>query len=300
MEGEFTHERRGHNDDAKLFAIPVVDMLQFQNIKTKAVLYLRRLLGANGIFVSSNVNKQNLREFFNLIKPTSTNKDLIRIGSDGDGGYLIPNDIENVDACFSPGVSSNSDFEFELANKGVPCYMADYSVEKPPLAHPLFNFQRKFLGSKSDDVFITLDDWVAEEAAKKRELILQMDIEGAEYEVILAAKKETLKQFRILVIEFHDMEYLLSRVGYKLILESFKKILTDFEIVHLHPNNIMRDKSLQFEEYEIPSAIEITFLRKDRILSKAPNKNFPHQLDKRNSEYFDDYILPECWYQVGR
>ena len=40
---------------------------------------------------------------------------LLRIGGDSDGGYLLPDDLENISSCFSPGVSDIFDFEFTLA-----------------------------------------------------------------------------------------------------------------------------------------------------------------------------------------
>lgn len=38
-------------------------------------------------------------------------KDLIRLGPNGDGGYLVPDDLTGIEACFSPGVCATSEFE---------------------------------------------------------------------------------------------------------------------------------------------------------------------------------------------
>jgi hypothetical protein len=40
-----------------------------------------------------------------------TDVPLIRLGADGDGGYLVPDDLEDVAACFSPGVDDRASFE---------------------------------------------------------------------------------------------------------------------------------------------------------------------------------------------
>jgi hypothetical protein len=45
-----------------------------------------------------------LKSFFGLINPVITVKELIRIGGDADGGYLVPNDLEDLSGCFSPGL----------------------------------------------------------------------------------------------------------------------------------------------------------------------------------------------------
>ena len=44
-------------------------------------------------------------EVFQLLKPKASKTPLIRIGGDGDGSYLVPDDLEGITACFSPGVN---------------------------------------------------------------------------------------------------------------------------------------------------------------------------------------------------
>ena len=54
---------------------------------------------------------------------------------------------------------------------------------------------------------------------------LKIDIEGAEYPVILDSPLEVLNKFRILVIEFHDLDALLHHKGFELIDLTFSKLL---------------------------------------------------------------------------
>jgi hypothetical protein len=236
-----------------------------------------------------------LSEFFRSIKPISTNHDLIRIGGETDGGYLVPDDLQGIEVCFSPGVSRVADFESDLASRGINCFLADYSVDAPPLDNKLFHFEKKFLGQTEDSMYTTLESWVARNAPNQREFILQMDIEGAEYPVILDTSSETLRKFRILVIEFHRMESLYDRYGFDLIDFTFRKLLKDFAVVHIHPNNFARP--IAFGKYEIPPFMEFTFLRKDRISSRKSAVTFPHPLDRRNVFRNDDFPLPACWFK---
>lgn len=265
-------------------------------MKTKLAFTLRQLLIKVNVFISRITPEDALHDFFKSIRPVKTQHDLIRIGSDDDGGYLIPDDLNGIDGCFSPGVSITSDFELEIANRGIQCFMADFSVEGPQLQHKLFHFEKKFIGLEINDVFMTLEDWVSRNAPEQRDMILQMDIEGFEYDVIMNTSRETLKRFRIIVIEFHDLEQILFKLGCTLVNQSFKKLLHDFEIVHIHPNNIVKRKRAIYKEYEIPSVIEVTFLRKDRIISSTPTHQFPHNLDRPNSLEMEDHILPRCWH----
>jgi hypothetical protein len=237
----------------------------------------------------------SLAQFFSAIRPQSTNHDLIRIGGESDGGYLIPNDLAGVEICFSPGVSTTADFEFELASRGIRCFLADYSVNASPIKHDLVHFEKKYLGYTEESPYITLESWVKRMAPTKHDFILQMDIEGDEYGVIFDTSRDTLRKFRIMLIEFHGLDALCDKFGFKLINLTFKKLLFDFDVVHIHPNNTQ--KPTVYGKYEIPPVVEFTFLRKDRISGSRPAANFPHRLDRKNTPTRDEMILPRCWYE---
>ena len=67
-------------------------------------------------------------------------------------------------------------------------------------------------------------------------MIMQMDIEGDEYKVLLDMPIKLLKQFRIIVIEFHFLTRLFNLYSNQFIYSSFKKLLEHFKVVHIHPN----------------------------------------------------------------
>lgn len=147
----------------------------------------------------------------------------------------------------------------------------------------------------NDEIHISLEDWVMRKVGESDgDLILQMDIEGSEYEVIFDASYELLRRFRIIVVEFHRLEALLDRYGYILICSAFKKLLKDFLIVHIHPNN--QTSVTKFKDYMLPSEMEFTFLRRNRISSSSYVRSFPHPLDVKNIKERDELVLPACWY----
>ena len=76
---------------------------------------LKQLAINYGIYFTKVTNLNKLNHFFSLIKPVKTEFDLIRIGSDSDAGYLIPNDLIGINTCFSPGVSQEAFFENDLS-----------------------------------------------------------------------------------------------------------------------------------------------------------------------------------------
>jgi hypothetical protein len=235
-----------------------------------------------------------IEDFLGTIRPVETEHPLIRVGGEADGGYLIPDDLAGVEACFSPGVSTIAHFEEALAERGIKCFMADASVDAPPVKGHLFDFERKFLGPKTVGTFITLEDWIGQKTPDRSDFILQMDIEGAEYRVILSTSRETLRRFRILVIEFHNLASIYDRAGLDLVSLTFSKLLEDFEIVHIHPNN--RILPVTYRKFVTPPLLEFTFLRRDRTRRSSPARTFPHPLDRTNTTKRPALDLPTCWY----
>lgn len=261
---------------------------------TNLLKKIREFLLNQNIWISRATDKHQLLGFFEAVRPKKTNHHLIRIGGKSDGGYLVPDDLEAIDACFSPGVSDVADFENDLAERGVRCFLADYSVEQPPLSNELFEFEKKYLGTTNNEIFMTLESWVRLKAPDAKEAILQMDIEGAEYGVIFDTPLEVLANFRVLVIEFYGLDSLFNKRGFQFIDLIFAKILKNFVCVHAHPNNCYRP--VRRGEVCIPPLMEFTFLRKDRITETSDATSFPHKFDKPNMPRNEDFPLPKCWY----
>ncbi len=181
-----------------------------------------------------------------------------------------------------------------MAERGLPVFLADASVDGPALAHPRFVFDKKFVGSLTDQRYITLDDWhTAKLPGDRSELLLQMDIEGGEYDTLLALSPVLLARFRILVIEFHWLPELWGEAFFAVASRTFRKLLQTHSVVHIHPNNCCG--SVTREGIEIPRIAEFTLLRNDRVRARAYRTNFPHPLDRPNVAKAP-LDLPACWY----
>ncbi|HEX4039810.1 MAG TPA: hypothetical protein VHX37_17270 [Acidobacteriaceae bacterium] len=258
---------------------------------------IRSGLLAIGLYAAGRTPSRDLLGLIKKLRPQDCGKGLVRIGGQGDGGYLIPDDFEGIEYCFSPGVNTVSDFENDLAEKGIRSFMADYSVDGPPIARPEFTFDKKFLGSADRGHFMTLASWkdkyIPDYAG---DLILQMDIEGAEYEVLFSLPDRLLNQFRIMAIEFHNLDRLFDPVVFSIFSSCFDKILQYFHVAHIHPNNCCG--SCKVEGIEIPRAMEFTFINKRRVGSAEPRVRFPHQFDVDNTSAAS-LPLPSCWYSPG-
>lgn len=247
-----------------------------------------------GVYPEELTDKKEMCSLLSKLRPVTFGGELIRQGPDVDGGYLVPDDLNGIKACFSPGVDRASGFELDCAEMGMDIFMADYSVEVPAESHINFHFTKKYLGSFTNDMYMTLDHWVIKHIpCEDEELLLQMDIEGAEYEVILNATENLLKRFRIIVIEFHDLDKLWNQSYFNIANKVFEKLLQTHAVVHNHPNNCA--SAIKMKGLEIPRLSELTFLRKDRVHHPEFVKNFPHPLDRDNTTNHP-LPLPECWY----
>ena len=240
--------------------------------------------------------KDALYSFFNTLRESSRFFELVRVGADGDGGYLLPDDFTGISLCFSPGVANSSKFEFQLASDyGIECFLADFSVNSPADHHSLFHFTKKFITSFNDKQNMSLTDWIngCDDKHENGDFLLQMDIEGAEYPVLLDVSEKTLTRFRILVIEFHYMDKIFDRNEFAVVKQIFDKILKYFYIVHIHPNNAGHISAR--DGIEVPTVLEFTFLRHDRVKSCLPLSFEKHSLDRPNIKCKPDFVLPECW-----
>ena len=245
------------------------------------------------------VKRTKSEEVISLIRklhPYNTDKELIRIGPNGDGGYLVPDDLTGIEACFSPGVGQISSFEEECSKLGMKVFLADKSVDKPnlDLNNGNYSFLKKYIGCTNNVDFITMDEWVnSSPIADNSDLILQMDIEGSEYYTFINMTDLLIKRFRIMIIEFHGFSGFWLPHFFSLAETVFDKILQTHTCVHIHPNNC----SSIYNKFgvEIPKIAEFTFLRNDRINSKEYQNHFPHHLDFNNTEK-DTIVLPRNWY----
>jgi hypothetical protein len=270
-----------------------------RNLGSRQVARALQDVQANGIrSFRFNFTKQTpgakVHALIRKLMPQDCGKDLIRVGGKGDGGYLIPDDLDGIEYCFSPGVGTLSTFENDLADRKIKCFLADYSVDSLPIARPEFTFDKKFLGSSDHGQFFTLATWKDKYLKDYTgDLILQMDIEESEYQVIINTPDHLLDQFRILSIEFHALHKLFDPFAFQLMSSCFDKLLEYFYVVHLHPCNA--EGSVRVGKVEVPTNMEFTFLNKKRVEHTRPQRVFPHRLDEPNDSR-KPLPLPKCWY----
>lgn len=250
-----------------------------------------------GLSVSRGVSKKEIVQLIGLLRPKPSPAELVRIGGENDGGYLLPDDFKGIVGCFSPGVAERAEFEESMAEMGIPSFMIDASVDQAPKTNPLFHFEKLFLTTRDlPGQTIRLDTWIEAKAPEQGDLILQMDIEGGEWPVLADVTPETLARFRIIVLEIHDLDSAItSRASIGFSRAIFEKLTDQFRVVHLHANNCCG--SLSFRGIKIPRVLELSLVRKDRYLGSEGLKEplVPNALDAPNVYYKKELRFTKEW-----
>lgn len=238
--------------------------------KFKIRMLILDLIQRVALALGAYVRPSRVREI-NFVAAFLTPKDcgipMLMIGDGTDGTYIVPDDLNDISKCFSPGVGPSSQFEEAIYDRhGIRSFLIDASVLRVPSSRDDFYvFEQKFLGATTYDNFIDLSTWVTTYASKEpmEELLLQMDIEGGEYAALLACPIEVLTRFRIIALEIHFLDALNLEFFSSLVEQTFRKLDANFQVCYAHANDCCG--SIRVGSATFPRVIEITLIRKDRI-----------------------------------
>ncbi|MCB0645038.1 MAG: FkbM family methyltransferase [Saprospiraceae bacterium] len=245
-----------------------------------------------GMFITDGMSEESVLAMIKKIRPVRVDVPLVRIGPNMDGGYLVPDDFDDLKLCISPGVGPTSAFELECAKMGMEVLMADASVDGPAAQHDNFHFVKKFVNGYQSSESITFDQLIQSHGFEDQEFLLQMDIESSEYDTILSMSEKALKHARIILLELHDVGQLWNLYFYRIFNAVWTKLQTTHYCVHLHPNNCAH--VVNYKNIDIPNVIECSFIRKDRAEIVSDNVKLPHTLDFKNGEG-NDIELSTIW-----
>ncbi len=219
-----------------------------------------------------------LVDVIRILRPTKVKEELIRVGSPHDGGYLLPASAADQDVLLSPGVSWNSRFELFFADHGTTCHLFDASVEKPTDTHENFHFYKKFWGTENSTDTMSATDWISTHLDSSKRNALQMDVEGAEYDIISSFSDDVLKLFNLIVLEVHQFHNMLNPERSDLYQDFFRKLTRHHRVVHFHPNNNIQPT--KFHGIDIVDCFELTMVRRDYPFFEGTDGTFAaHQLD---------------------
>ena len=194
--------------------------------------------GVRGVIVSS-ASERKLREAIlaELQPVVLKNCTFKRFGSPNDGGYLMcENLIEPLDTGYSYGVGANDDWGCEVSRRyHVPVHEYDcFDPARPTCNGGRFIFHNECVGDRTGNreshFFDTLENQMSKNGDTGKRALIKMDIEGGEWESLLAAPDELLASIPQLAMEMHGFDK-------PKILEALRKLNRKFYLVNLHFNN---------------------------------------------------------------
>lgn len=214
----------------------------------------------------------------------------VRIGNAGDGGYILPDDLEGLHGVISIGVGHDVSFDHHFAEQGVQVYQYDHTVLEPPTSHPNFHFHRKGWAAQGAEDMVSLAQMMAEnELNDSYDLILKFDIESAEWAALESCTDELLAHFRIMTFELHSLCLLTEPANLDLFLRRLALLTRQHTPIHLHANNHGDYRII--EGIPVPDVIELTLLRNDRDHFVASTEPIPGPLDIPNDPNRPDLVL---------
>ena len=126
----------------------------------------------------------------------------------------------------------------------------------------------------------------ANKHTKQKDMTLQCDIEGGEWDIFLSTPQKTLNQFAQLNIEFHWLGAMMSDDikhinGYERVIETLKTLRKNFTPYHIHGNNHVR--SFELDNKICGDVIEVSYIRNDLVEFSDEDVMFPTKLDSPNN-----------------
>jgi len=214
-----------------------------------------------------NIKPDDLIKFKSILNRTIfiEGVTLVRVGSIHDGGYVLANLFSEKQIVISLGIGNNSDFEMAISRFVSKVFCFDGSIENLPQENCRLEFEKKHVNKKVTKSSTSLTNIL--QGIKVNHLILKIDIEGAEWEVLESTPQSDLLRFDQIVGEFHGFTAnKSSQTDLKKKVQILEKLLKNFEIINVHPNNWGSYRIIKGTP--VPDVIELTFINKNLLRSK--------------------------------
>ena len=224
-------------------------------------------------------------------------KNFVRFGRPHDGGYIMVDNFNTSGEgmiAYSFGISNDVSWDLDMAARGYDIFMYDPTIDGLPQQNEKFHFFREGIAGFEfkKHSLNTLEHFVNRNGhADEDNMILKMDVEGAEWSFLATVSSELLSKFDQMTFEFHDMIQPKDQSVMNATLACLNKINQTHSLVHLHANNhrpfmVLDDKIL------FPDVLELTYVKTANYeLVDDENISLPIPLDQPNNPYQNEIPL---------
>lgn len=193
---------------------------------------------------------------------------------------------------YNLGINQEVSWDIDMVTRGCHIYQYDHTIDAPPFEHPNVHFSKLGIASANSDdgVFKTVAHILDKNGhTENRDLVLNMDIEGDEWNILSHIEESTLEQFSQIVIEFHDLLKVWSLPHLEKVVAALAKLNKAHQVIHVHANNFGHVGL--FGGIVLYESIEVTYVRKADHSFGPCDKIFPIPLDRPNDPARLDYLL---------
>jgi hypothetical protein len=253
----------------------------------------------------SNPKGKNDERLLELLKMmtvfTVPDHSLMRMGGPNDGGYIMSLP-KNSCTAISLGVGPNVSWDKQMVSLGHRVEMFDPTIWRPPVKVAGAKFHRigvvgNLEGKKNLDLRQLSDLRVLCEPYG-RNLILKIDVEGAEWFSFANSTKLELDNYQQILVEFHDLNKISDESRWDLMRKAIANLCDSHFPIHIHANNY--SKLIRFGNYWFPDALEVSFLRKTEVSSRNIATSVRSQFDQPNCPELPDWNLEGLIYAWNR
>lgn len=242
-----------------------------------------------------SVREQLCKEtYFNQVKNLCRCKkaidyNLVRIGGNTDGGYVMLDEFKSNYVAYSFGIGRDVSWDMKVADYGLKVHCYDHTIDRLPLDDERLQFHQIGIGACDypKKRIMSINSILKQNGDEKRDnMILKIDVEGAEWDFIDSIDSCILEKFRQITMELHGLcEVLDSEKKIRVL----KKIRKTHYPVWIHANNNMQ---IEFgNKTECPYLLEITYARKEAYLFEDIHYNCPIEIDRPNMDNMLDIEL---------
>lgn len=208
----------------------------------------------------------------------------IRIGAENDGGYVMADEFEFVDAAFSFGVGVDDSWDAAVAERlRIPVMMFDHTIDAPPSRNELLRWKPIGLGipRDPDPHKLPLDQIMRmSHYGRSSKALLKIDIEGDEWAALATVAPHVLARFLQIIVEFHNLPDMIDSGRALMTLANLRAA---HRCIHAHANNCGG-----VSEDGVPQTVEATWLRCDGRKFAPSTEAFPSAIDQPNDPALPD------------
>jgi hypothetical protein len=235
---------------------------------------------------------RQVRAVLRLLEPrAAVGQHKVRLGNLGDGGYVSLDDFRSGDIALSLGISNDISWDLQVADRGLTIYQFDHTVDDPAPHDSRMTFQKKMIAAETTECSQSLHDLVVkfDRNEARPNILLKMDIEGAEWPVWESTPPAALARFSQILCEVHWLERLADAEYRARVYRIFAELSNHYAVVHVHANicgGIANIGNVVF-----PNVLEISFANRQMYDFEPTDELFPGPLDISCDAYSPDMYL---------